>query len=175
MTIIPVRSQSTKTNLNNIQWRPATTFYFAIKPSYTAINTTEVRMTKTIKLTLLSSAILLLSIFSNAEPENTADRKLDTLREKINIIINFDVKPENIAIFRGILDNVKINLPNVTGCETVSIYADQNNPDKFTLIETWESKEAHQNHITSIVESGDWSKILSNLKTEPSSSYFIQH
>lgn len=132
-------------------------------------------MTKIIKLTLLSSVISLLSIFSNAEPENTADRKLNTFIEKINVIINFDVKPGNIEVFRGIMDNVKTNLPNVTGCETVSIYADQNNPEKFTLIETWETKEAHQNHITSIVESGGWSEILSNLKTEPSSSYFIQH
>ncbi|ARU55685.1 MAG: antibiotic biosynthesis monooxygenase [Pseudomonadales bacterium] len=91
---------------------------------------------------------------------------------KMNVIITFNVKEDKLASFRQIMDDVKINLPSVEGCDTVTIYNDAEDPKVFTLVETWNSREAHKKHIDGVVASGTWETIAQHLQSDPVSSYF---
>lgn len=93
----------------------------------------------------------------------------------MNVIITFDVKEEKLDSFRGIMSDVKSSLPQVDGCSSVTVYNDVENPAVFTLVESWDSQQAHQSHIDSVVQSGDWDFIASHLKADPVSSYFQEY
>lgn len=93
----------------------------------------------------------------------------------MKVIVNFDVKDSCLENFQGIMHEVKNNLPKVDGCKDVIIYQCIDNPCRFTLVESWSSREAHQSHISSLVESGAWDGIAENLNTDPISSYFSQY
>lgn len=90
----------------------------------------------------------------------------------MNVIITFEVKEEKLDSFKGIMSDVKSSLPQVEGCQSVAVYHDLANSSVFTLVEAWDSREAHQRHIESVVQSGDWDFIAAHLKQDPVSSYF---
>ncbi|GAB1267033.1 hypothetical protein NBRC116493_02860 [Aurantivibrio infirmus] len=89
-----------------------------------------------------------------------------------NVIITFTVKPEKISDFVNILNSVKIDLPSVEGCNGIHIFSDSKNNNVFTLVENWDSEDAHKKHIAGVVESGNWDTISSHLEKDPESSYF---
>jgi quinol monooxygenase YgiN len=91
---------------------------------------------------------------------------------QVNVIITFNVKPDKLDSFLGIMGGVKSNQPNIKGWSSVKIYNDIEKPTIFTLIELWDSKEQHQRHLDGVVESGDWENISSHLISDPVSSYF---
>lgn len=91
-----------------------------------------------------------------------------------NVIITFTVKPEKRSGFVEILNSVKRDLPTVEGCNGVQIYSDKANESVFTLIENWDSEDAHQKHIAGVVESSGWETIASHLAKDPESSYFYK-
>jgi len=112
-------------------------------------------------------AALMASLISHAD--NTQENK------PMNVIITFDVKESKLDSFRDIMSDVKSNLPQVAGCNWVTVYNDVENPAVFTLVESWDSQQAHQSHIESVVQSGDWEFIAGHLKTDPVSSYFQEY
>ena len=89
-----------------------------------------------------------------------------------NVIVTFTAKPEKLPEFMAIMHGVKSDLPKVEGCISVSVFRDSQNPNAFTLVETWQSEAAHKRHIEGVVSSGGWSHIVGHLACEPSSSYF---
>lgn len=117
--------------------------------------------------------LVVLCLLSPTSPLTHAD--ITTTEGKImKVIVNFNVKESSLRSFRGIMRDVKTNLPNVDGCEEVVIYEDLNDPHRFTLVESWSSREAHQSHVNHLIESGAWAKIVADLRTDPVSSYFSQ-
>lgn len=103
--------------------------------------------------------------FTEVERENSM---------KVNVVITFNVKENKLESFKRIMNDVKINLPTVDGCDSVQIFNDNENPAVFTLVEEWSSKELHKNHLNGVVESGDWTHISQHLTADPISSYFTQ-
>ncbi|MBL1277547.1 MAG: antibiotic biosynthesis monooxygenase [Ectothiorhodospiraceae bacterium] len=89
-----------------------------------------------------------------------------------HVIVNFNVKSDKAAEFVSILNNVKSELPKVEGCLGVKIFRNTSLMNKFTLVETWESKQHHQNHLSTLTEDGTWEFISSHLSIDPESSYF---
>ena len=89
-----------------------------------------------------------------------------------NVIITFKSKPEKLAAFVKILNQVKNDLPKVAGCKAVRIFNDVNEPCTFTLVETWASETEHKKHIEGVVSSGGWSHIATHLAYDPTSSYY---
>ena len=87
-----------------------------------------------------------------------------------HVIITFKSKPEKLAEFVKILDQVKHDLPKVAGCNAVRIFNDLSEP--CTLVEFWASEQEHQKHIEGVVASGGWSHIAAHLAGDPTSSYF---
>jgi quinol monooxygenase YgiN len=89
-----------------------------------------------------------------------------------NVIVTFKSKPEKLAEFVNLLNQAKIDLPKVDGCEVFRVFNDVNDPCTFTLVETWASKIDHQNNIKAMVASGFWSHLATHLACDPISSYF---
>jgi quinol monooxygenase YgiN len=92
----------------------------------------------------------------------------------VNLVISFSVKPEKLNAFREVMQGVKTGLPTVEGCRGVRIFNSLDNPLVFTLVESWDSKELHAQHIKKVVDSGQWRQIVEHLNAEPTSSYFTE-
>lgn len=88
------------------------------------------------------------------------------------VIITFETKPESLASFSALLQTVKTDLPQVSGCQGVQVWAGQDDPCMFTLLETWDSAAAHQAHIQGVVASGAWDAIAAHLAKDPVSHYY---
>jgi len=91
-----------------------------------------------------------------------------------NVIVSFEVKTEKLAEFTKILNSVKTDLPKVKGCISVNIFKNSSVANKFTLVETWETKELHQTHSDKLAKDGTWDTIASHLSKDPESGYFTQ-
>lgn len=92
----------------------------------------------------------------------------------INVIINFEVKKESTAEFLELLSGVKHNLPNVEGCEGVSVFQNITSHNRFTLVERWENKMLHIANLDALLSDGTWDTIASHLTKEPESDYFTE-
>jgi quinol monooxygenase YgiN len=62
----------------------------------------------------------------------------------------------------------------VEGCNGVQIFSDKECNNIFTLVENWDTEDAHKKHISRVVESGGWETIASHLTKDPESSYFCK-
>jgi quinol monooxygenase YgiN len=92
----------------------------------------------------------------------------------IKVIVRFNVKSSKLDDFTQIMENVKLDLPNVEGCHDVKIYKGSANANLFTLVETWKSKQLHQKHIAKLTADGVWRFISEHLSAEPESDYYRQ-
>ena len=91
-----------------------------------------------------------------------------------NYIIHFEVKTKSLNEFHNIMQNVKQELPNLEACNSVKIYRDNENPEKYTLVENWKSPESHQSHVQELINNGTWEHISNLLEIPPTASYFEQ-
>lgn len=90
----------------------------------------------------------------------------------VTLIIHFRVKPEKLTAFTKILADVKRSLPGTGGCRDIRILTGVDDPNAISLVETWSSKAAHQEHFDAIVKSGEWQRVASHLTGDPSSAYY---
>jgi quinol monooxygenase YgiN len=89
-----------------------------------------------------------------------------------HLIVSFVAKQERVADFLALLRDVKTHLPEVAGCEAVSVFQDRDQPHRFTLIEAWRSPAHHRAHLENMQRSGSWERLVSQLAAEPIHSYF---
>ncbi len=89
----------------------------------------------------------------------------------LKFIITFHAKPDSKEAFLEIMQQVKIELPVVEGCEGVQVMQGVDDPCIFTLFEAWENKEAHQANSQKLMDSGSWDHIVGLLASEPDGSY----
>ncbi|HEX5738521.1 MAG TPA: antibiotic biosynthesis monooxygenase family protein [Hydrogenophaga sp.] len=90
------------------------------------------------------------------------------------IIITFETKPESVATFSSLLEQVKRDLPSVPGCRSVRLFAATANPCVFTLLEDWNSETQHRSHIDKMVSSGAWATLAAHLAKDPVSHYYTE-
>lgn len=109
--------------------------------------------------------LLLVGVSSYANEEKSQ-------KMNVKLIITFKIKKEKLVSFMEIIKDVKENLPQVEGCKGVKVFQVHDNKHMVTLVETWESIEAHKKHIEYVVSSGTWEKIASHLEEDPSSKYY---
>ena len=87
-------------------------------------------------------------------------------------IIRFDVKKEKSIEFSSIMMSVKSDLPKTDGCVAVNIYQSLQNPLQYTLVEQWQSKQHHAQHLKNLVDSGVWAHVASLLFQDPPGDYY---
>jgi quinol monooxygenase YgiN len=88
------------------------------------------------------------------------------------VIITFEAKPQAASRFRAMLEQAGQELPKVSGCKGVRIFSADGNPCIFTLVEDWESQDAHKAHIGKVVASGGWATLAACLAKDPVSHYY---
>ena len=59
-------------------------------------------------------------------------------------------KPETTEALRDFLISILPLIKSSQGCESVTMYQSHNDPTKFTIIEVWDSIEAHQASVKNI-------------------------
>jgi hypothetical protein len=69
------------------------------------------------------------------------------------------------------LDGVKRDLPSVPGCRGVAIFRAIDDPAVFTLVEQWDSEQAHRAHIDRLTSCGGWDPIAACLLEPPAGRY----
>lgn len=90
----------------------------------------------------------------------------------VTLIIHFEVKKDKQAEFSNIMNAVKNDLPSVNGCINVGVFKNLTKPQNYTIVETWGSKERHEQHVSGLIKSGAWGEISVLLEKEPLSDYF---
>jgi len=91
-----------------------------------------------------------------------------------HLLITFQARPEAASDFTALLQRVKHELPQVSGCRGVRVFADSSDPCVFTLLEEWESSARHQAHIERVVASGEWARIRAHLAADPVSRSLVE-
>ena len=87
-------------------------------------------------------------------------------------IVHFHTRPECTAGFAATLPFVREQLPQVDGCIDVQVFRNEAEPDRFCLVERWESKAQHETHMANIAASGRWQQVLDQLAEDPRTAYF---
>jgi quinol monooxygenase YgiN len=77
-----------------------------------------------------------------------------------------------LAEFASLLNGVKTDLPKVHGCQGVNVYRSLSDSNMFTLVERWETKKLHQDHLANLSEAGTWEFISGHLSADPESDYY---
>jgi quinol monooxygenase YgiN len=93
-------------------------------------------------------------------------------RSSVNVIITFETKPDAVAAFAALLEQVKKDLPKVKGCKGVRAFFGKDNPRIFTLVEEWETEQSHKTHIDQVIASGAWEKNIAIHLAKPPVSYY---
>lgn len=94
---------------------------------------------------------------------------------QIRLLVNFDVKPENVEVFVGVMQGAKSALLEVPGCFAVEVLQSADNPQKVLLSEIWESREIHDLYAAKMAEGGAMTRLLPLLNGPPVESvFFIQ-
>ena len=72
---------------------------------------------------------------------------------------------------REFLLSIMPGIESADGCESVHLYQSEDEPDKFTMIEVWDSVASHQASIKNI-PAEKLGEIRPLLATSPSGSYY---
>ena len=82
-------------------------------------------------------------------------------------------KPETTEALRDFLISIMPLIKSSQGCESVTLYQSHDNLTRFTMIEVWDSIEAHQASIKNIPPE-KLTEIRPLLASAPSGNYFTQ-
>lgn len=80
-------------------------------------------------------------------------------------------KPETTEALRDFLISIMPGIKASQGCESVILYQSQDDSSKFTMIEVWDSVEAHQASVKNIPPEM-LGEIRPLLASSPSGSYY---
>lgn len=94
--------------------------------------------------------------------------------KQTSLIITFTTTASSAPAFRSLLEGVARDLPTVAGCRGVEIYSAAVDACLFTLIEQWDSRDAHEAHVKNMVDSGAWDNVAAHLACPPVSQYFVR-
>lgn len=91
----------------------------------------------------------------------------------MSVIVNvsFTVKTDSINAFLELMKGVQKELPSVPSCESLIVSQGVDEPERFILVEHWQSQSAHQQHIKGLVDSGAWNTVSQHLLEAPSLTY----
>ncbi len=92
--------------------------------------------------------------------------------EAVTLIINFEASDSGLAEFSAIMDGVESAMQTEAGFVLAKVDRNFDTPNKFVLVEVWETKELHAAHSAHINETGDWAHIKSPLTSEPLMGYY---
>lgn len=90
----------------------------------------------------------------------------------ITLIVTLVAKPESIDEIAKVMEEVKVYLPKVDGCESVRICRGLDDVAEFSLIEAWTSSADHEHYQRGVAEAGGWGHFTRHLAKDPVSTYY---
>ena len=90
---------------------------------------------------------------------------------RISRIGQVQAKPDSVKELRNFLLSIMPMIRSSPGCESVMLYQSQEDPTKFTMIETWDSIESHQASVKNIPPE-KLTEFQPLLASPPSGGYF---
>ncbi|XOV77948.1 MAG: putative quinol monooxygenase [Aestuariibacter sp.] len=85
--------------------------------------------------------------------------------------IDFSVQEKHLTEFMGIMRGLNSAMASEKGFVNASVFVDEDDATKITLIEAWTSRKVHMEHYDHIVADGTWAGVLLMLNDEPEMSY----
>ena len=82
------------------------------------------------------------------------------------------VKREQAAVAEKMLGDALPDTRAFSGCISVEVMRDSDEPDRWFLMEEWESRAHHQAYVNWRVETGWVESFAANLDGEPALRYF---
>jgi len=89
----------------------------------------------------------------------------------VSRIGEFTGKPAQIDELKDFLLSIMPIMKSSQGCESVYLYQSQEDPTRFTMIETWDNIESHQASVKNI-PSEKLAEIRPLLASTPTGSYY---
>ena len=69
---------------------------------------------------------------------------------RIARIGNFAARPGQVDELKDFLDSIIPMIKSAQGCESVQLFQSQEDPNRFTMIEVWDSIASHQASVKNI-------------------------
>lgn len=105
---------------------------------------------------------------------DASSHSISATMHQTSFIISFTTTASSAPAFRNLLEGVARDLPTVAGCRGVEIYGAADGGCTFTLVEQWDSRDAHAAHVKNMVNSGAWDSVAAHLACPPVSQYFVR-
>lgn len=90
----------------------------------------------------------------------------------VTLIVTLVARADSVAEIAKVLEEVKVYLPKVDGCESVRICRGLDDPAHFTLIESWSSRSKHDTYQRGVADAGGWGHFTRLLAREQRSVYY---
>jgi len=88
------------------------------------------------------------------------------------VILELKLKPESVNTLKEMLPAILPDTRSFAGCQDITFYSNQDDPQVFVAAERWESKDAYQKYLAWRTETGVMAKLGSLLTAPPSIRYF---
>jgi quinol monooxygenase YgiN len=90
----------------------------------------------------------------------------------ITLLVTLVARPESVDEIAKTLEEVKVYLPKVDGCESVRICRGLDDRALFTLIESWSDRSKHEAYQRGVANAGGWGHFTKHLASDPISVYY---
>lgn len=84
-----------------------------------------------------------------------------------HLLIHFEAQAEHYPALLQVLTDASQTLPGQHGCEYFQLFRAQDNSHALTVLEQWQSREAHAAHFARLEASGGWAHVQSLLVGAP--------
>lgn len=88
------------------------------------------------------------------------------------VLIDVQIKPEAVGEFNSYMEEIFPDTRTFKGCQSITLQANQDDPNNFILVEEWDTREDHGKYSAWRTETGAMARIGSMLAAPPSVRYF---
>jgi quinol monooxygenase YgiN len=88
------------------------------------------------------------------------------------VLVEAEIKPEAAEEIKAMLTKARLETLNFSGCQSVDIYQDRQQPGSIVLYEHWDSADDHQKYLEWREETGAFVPLASALTKPFTVRYF---
>ena len=90
----------------------------------------------------------------------------------IKLILDLQVKPEELEGLIKTFKKILVDTRNYEGCNEVELFQNQDNPDNLTLIQEWETRQNYETYFAWREEIGAIESLTAALTIPPNIRYY---
>ena len=90
----------------------------------------------------------------------------------ILVILEAQVKPENVSDMKSFLAEGLVGIRAEDGCQEIHAYSNTEDSGNIVLVELWDSRAHHEKHLARATETGSMNKAAAMLTGPPVIRYY---